>query len=84
MNFFYFGAHLYYASYNFVTGYHGEYAAAPFVLDLVKVEVANAAEQDVELYIAWSYIAALKVPGREAAVFGLCSIGFCCNHRVSF
>jgi hypothetical protein len=48
-----------------MTGHHGKDRSSPFIPDLVKIRMANATIQDIELNIVRAHVAAFKVPGCE-------------------
>jgi hypothetical protein len=53
-------AHLCYTAYNFMAGYHRVNSILPLIAYLVQVGVANAAVQDLYLYIMRAWLPALQ------------------------
>src|SRR5437879_1687321 len=57
---FHLGSDAFHASDNFVAGDHGENRAPPFVPRLMNVGVTDAAVEDFDQHIVWTWIAPLK------------------------
>lgn len=78
--FLYVRAHLRNFSNDFMAWHHRENAREPFVPDLVKIGVADAAKVDLDLNVMGADVPSFKFPGSQVGFGCLSCVCFCLYH----